>query len=210
MFRPGQIADVIDVIVFKYNYIDNRLFNLCKKHAYRKYEDGSIVVSAHTINAIVEKYFEKELIAASMMPSDQAYKSANTIYFIEKLFVEMPNVKWVKMNLNKNRIFSRVIDQAEVGPTIKFTFKVIHCTIKLHEFFDEEQLKIFNRYVEPLGLFKDKPYTRIRTVKLIDDLEAVLATDAFNENAEVLVLFLDLFDMKLESDNPDVLLVTDY
>jgi hypothetical protein len=183
MFRPGQIADVIDVIVFKYNYIDNRLFNLCKKHAYRKYEDGSIVVSAHTIN---------------------------TIYFIEKLFVEMPNVKWVKMNLNKNRIFSRVIDQIEIGPTIKFTFKVIHCTIKLHEFFDEEQLKIFNKYVEPLGLFKDKPYTRIRTIKLLEELESMLAMDAFDENSEVLVLFLDLFDMKLESDNPDVLLVTDY
>jgi hypothetical protein len=38
----------------------------------------------------------------------------------------------------------------------------------------------------------------------------MLAMDAFDENSEVLVLFLDLFDMKLESDNPDVLLVTDY
>lgn len=210
MFQPGQIADVIDVIVFKYNYIDNKLFNLCKKHAYRKYEDGSVVISAQAIQIIIEKFFEKESIAASMMPLDQAYKSANTIFFIEKLFKEMPNVKWIKMTLNTNRIYSRVVDQVEVGPTIKFTFKIIHCTIRLHEYFDEEQLKIFNRYIEPLGLFKEKPYARIKTIKLIDDLEAVLATDAFNENAEVLILFLDLFDMKLESDNPDVLLVTDY
>lgn len=210
MFQTGQIADVIDVIVFKYNYIDNRLFNLCKKHAYRKYEDGSIVISAHTINVIIEKYFEKESIASAMMPLDQAYKSANTIFFIDRLFKEMPNVKWIKMTLNTNRIYSRLVDQAEVGPTIKFTFKVIHCTIRLHEYFDEEQLKTFNKYIEPMGLFKEKPYARIRTIKLIDDLEVILANNAFNEDSEVLVLFLDLFDMKLESDNPDVLLVTDY
>lgn len=210
MFQTGQIADVIDIVVFKYNYIDNRLFNLCKKYAYRKYDDGSIVVSAHTINAVVEKYFEKELIASSMMPLDQAYKSANTIFFIEKLFKEMPNVKWIKINLNANRIYSRVVDQAEIGPTIKFTFKIIHCTIKLHEYFNEDQLKIFNSYVKPLGLFKDKPYARIKTIKLLEHLEILLAKDVFNEDAEVLVSFLDLFDMKLESDDPDVLLVTDY
>lgn len=210
MFQTGQIADVIDVIVFKYNYIDNRLFNLCKKHAYRKYEDGSIVISAHTINAIIEKYFEKESIASAMMPLDQAYKSANTIFFIDRLFKEMPNVKWIKMTLNTNRIYSRLVDQAEVGPTIKFTFKIIHCTIRLHEYFNEEQLKVFNSYIEPLGLFKEKPYTRISTIKLINDLEIILSNHAFNENAEVLATFLDLFDTKLESDNPDVLLVTDY
>lgn len=210
MFQPGQIADVIDVIVFKYNYIDNRLFNLCKKHAYRKYEDGSVVVSANTIKIILEKYFEKELVACSMMPIELAYKSANTIFFVDKLFQEMPNVKWVKMTLNKNRIYSRVVDQVEVGPTIKFTFKIIHCTVRLHEYFDEDQLRIFNSYVKPLGLFKEKPYTRIKTIKLLEHLEIILANNAFNEDSEVLVLFLDLFDMKLESDNPDVLLVTDY
>jgi hypothetical protein len=210
MLQPGQIADVIDIILFKYNYIDNRLFSLCKKHAYRKYDDGSIVVPVKTVVAVVEKFFEKELISTSMMPSDQAYKSANTIFFIDKLFLEMPNIKWIKMTLNTNRIYSRVVDQPELGPTIKFTFKIIHCTIKLYEYFNEDEIKIFNKYIEPLGLFKEKPYARISTMKLIDQLEMAIETNVFSENSEILIAFLDLFDMKLENDNPDVLLITDY
>lgn len=210
MLNPGQLADIIDVILFRYNYIDSRLHNLCKRYAVKKYPDGTVVVSGQILNAIMDKHFEKEVLASEMMPMEVAYKSANTIFFLKKLFVEMPNIKWVKLSLNKNRIYSRVVDQHEVGPTIKFTFKIIHCSVRLHEFFDEEQLKTFNKMIEPLGFFKEKPYIRIKAVKLLDKVEAILATSAFNEDAEVLAIFLDLFDAKLESDNPDVLLVTDY
>lgn len=210
MLNPGTLADVIDVILFRYNYLDSKLYNLCKRYAVKKYSDGSIVVSKQIIDAILDKHFEKEVLASEMMPVEVAYKSANTIYFLKRLFVEMPNVKWVKVSQNKNRMYSRVVDQQEMGQTIKFTFKIVHCSLRLHEVFDEEQLKTFNKLVEPLGFFKEKPYIRIKAVKLLDKVEAMLATMAFNEEAEVLATFLDLFDMKIESDNPDVLLVTDY
>lgn len=210
MYEIGHIADVIDIILFKYNYIDNRLFNLCKKYSHRVYDDGSIVVSTNTVHIIVEKFFEKESASASMMPSEQVYKSANTIYFINKLFIEMPNIKWVKMTQNKNRIYSRVVDQSDLGPVIKFTFKIIHGTIKLYEYFEEDEIKIFNKYVESLDLFKEKPYAHVETSLLLNHIETILQTNALDENAEILVAFLDLFDMKLESDNPALLLVTDY
>jgi hypothetical protein len=210
MLNPGKIADVIDVVLFRYNYIDSRLYNLCKTKAVRKNSDGSIVVSYQVVNAILNAYFEKEVLASEMMPVEVAYKSATTIYFLKRLFSEMPNIKWVKLSLNKNRIYSRITDQQDLGPTIKFTFKIIHCTLRLHEVFEEEDLKTFNRLIEPLNLFKDKPYTRIKAVKLLDKVESILATMGFEQDAEVLAIFLDLFDAKLESDNPDVLLVTDY
>jgi hypothetical protein len=77
MTQIGHIADVIDIILFRYNYIDNKFFNLCKKHSHRTYDDGSIVVSTNTVNNIVKKFFEKESASANMMPAEQAYKSAN-------------------------------------------------------------------------------------------------------------------------------------
>jgi hypothetical protein len=79
--------------------------------------------------------------------------------------------------------------------------------------FDEDELKVFNSILTDLQILEpNKPYKRHKLNYILTKLDNFIEQQALNHTAEVepVLIFLDSVEEKLEGDNPEVLLVTDY
>jgi len=75
-----------------------------------------------------------------------------------------------------------------------------------------DMIKKINPILDRLGMLdKEKPFGVIKLKSLIVGLETALASMEIDEEvAEGISFILDNFDNKIENDNPDVLLVTEW
>lgn len=209
-------TDIIDVILFKYNYYDNKIWTGVKnKIDYIEVDNQSILVSPKELKKYIENTYPNEINKFKSIGSEFLHKDANSIYFISMMLKEMSRLKWIKLTLDKSKNYSRMIDDKEHGKKITFSFKVLHVTFRLFEMFDEEELKNLNLILKKLNiLFDNKPYHRHKLVNVLNRLDRWVEEQALNTaNAHIvepILIFLDSIEEKLEGDNPEVLIVTDY
>lgn len=209
-------TDIIDVILFKYNYYDNKIWTGVKnKIDYVEVDNQSILVSPKELKKYIENTYPNEINKFKSIGSEFLHKDANSIYFISMMLKEMSRLKWIKLTLDKSKNYSRMIDDKEHGKKITFSFKVLHVTFRLFEMFDEEELKNLNLILKKLNiLFDNKPYHRHKLVNVLNRLDRWVEEQALNTaNAHIvepILIFLDSIEEKLEGDNPEVLIVTDY
>ena len=77
--------------------------------------------------------------------------------------------------------------------------------LKIHE------IKKINPLLRSAGLIGEKPYNSMPIKRLTMGVESILGSeDMSDQTAESLAMILDIIDHKLEGDNPEVLLVTDW
>lgn len=209
-------TDIIDVILFKYNYYDNKIWTGVKnKMNYIDVDSQSILVSPKDLKKYIEETYPNEINKFKSIGSEFLHKDANSIYFISMMLKEMSRLKWIKLTLDKSKNYSRMIDDKETGKRITFSFKVLHVTFRLFEMFDEEELKNLNSVLKKLNiLFDNKPYHRHKLVSVLNKLDRWVEEQALNTASahivEPILIFLDSIEDKLEGDNPEVLIVTDY
>lgn len=213
-FSVLDATDIIDVILFKYNYYDFKIWTGAKnKLNYIEVNDQSILVSPKDLKKYIESTYPNELNKFKSIGSEFLHKDANSIYFFNTMLKEMSRLKWIKLTLDKSKNYSRMIDDKVNGPRITFSFKVLHVTYKLFEMFDEDELKVFNSILTDLQILEpNKPYKRHKLNYILTKLDNFIEQQALNHTAEVepVLIFLDSVEEKLEGDNPEVLLVTDY
>lgn len=209
-------TDIIDVILFKYNYYDNKIWTGVKnKMNYIDVDSQSILVSPKDLKKYIEETYPNEINKFKSIGSEFLHKDANSIYFISMMLKEMSRLKWIKLTLDKSKNYSRMVDDKETGKRITFSFKVLHVTFRLFEMFDEEELKNLNSILKKLNiLFDNKPYHRHKLVNVLNKLDRWVEEQALNTASahivEPILIFLDSIEDKLEGDNPEVLIVTDY
>jgi hypothetical protein len=207
-------TDIIDVILFKYNYYDYKTWvGIKNKMNFIQVNEQSILVSPADLEKYIEQTYPNELNKFKSIGSEFIHKDANSIYFFNTMLKSMNRLKWIKLTLDKSKNYSRMVDNKTTGPTIMFSFKVLHVTYRLFEMFDEEELKRINSILVKLGiLVENKPYKRIKLAPLLQILDKYVDKSAFDASVEVepILIFLDTIEEKLEGDNPEVLLVTDY
>ena len=121
-------------------------------------------------------------------------------------------LKWIKLTLSKRRNFSRVIEDFEnTTRQIKYSYKILRATVRLSEFIDVHEIKKINPLLRSAGLIGEKPYNSMPIKRLTMGVESILGSeDMSDQTAESLAMILDIIDHKLEGDNPEVLLVTDW
>lgn len=213
-FSILDATDIIDVMLFKYNYYDFKIWTGSKnKLNYVEVNDQSILVAPKDLKKYIESTYPNELNKFKSIGSEFLHKDANSIYFFNTMLKEMSRLKWIKLTLDKSKNYSRMIDDKVSGPRITFSFKVLHVTYKLFEMFDEEELKVFNNILIDLNILQpNKPYQRHRLKYIVTKLDRFVEKQALNHIVEVepVLIFLDSIEEKLEGDNPEVLLVTDY
>lgn len=91
----------------------------------------------------------------------------------------------------------------------------MQATIRLYDVWDPKTLKRINSVLLRLGLIdKNRPYKRVQAQDLIALLDGYSSgadeTALSKKDFTALVDFLDQLSDKFETDNPTVLLVTDY
>jgi hypothetical protein len=209
-------TDIIDVILFKYNYYDNKIWTGVKNQIdYIDVDNQSILVSPKELKKYIENTYPNEINKFRSIGSEFLHKDANSIYFISMMLKEMSRLKWIKLTLDKSKNYSRMIDNKETGKRITFSFKVLHVTFRLFEMFDDEELKNLNVVLKKLNiLYDNKPYHRHKLVNVLNRLDRWVEEQALNSASahivEPILILLDSIEEKLEGDNPEVLIVTDY
>ena len=213
-FSILDATDIIDVMLYKYNYYDFKIWTGTKnKLNYIEVNDQSILVSPKDLKKYIESTYPNELNKFKSIGSEFLHKDANSIYFFNTMLKEMSRLKWIKLTLDKSKNYSRMIDDKTSGARIAFSFKVLHVTYKLFEMFDEDELKVFNNTLVNLKILEpNKPYQRHKLHYILSKLDAFVEKSVIEHTAEVepVLIFLDSIEEKLEGDNPEVLLVTDY
>jgi hypothetical protein len=212
-FSTFNSIDIIDIVLYKYNYYDNRLWAGAKnKLRYIEINPQSILVSPEDVKNHLEVTYPNELNKFKAIGSEFLHKEANSIYFMNRFLIQMPKMKWIKLTLDKSKNYSRVIgNESQTSKSINFSYKILHATVRLYDIFSEEELLALNKILLELDLLEPHiPYMRHSLNEIADKLDNWLnSADADNE-IDVVAILLDMIDPKMQGDNPEILLVTDY
>lgn len=206
------MCDVIDITLYKFNYYDNLIWTKCLNQIdYMIVDDDSILVTPRQLEALFDLNFDRILRKLEATTPELIHRDAHSIYFINRLNTEFSRLKWVKLTLSRNRNFSRIVDVNGVK-NIKYSFKVIKTTLRLSELFEYPDIQELNPILHKLGLIKNKPYNHVSTHNLINKIDDAIngGMELSEHQVELLASILDILDFKIETDNPEVLLVTDW
>jgi len=215
-FSALDTVDVIDVVLYRYNYYDNKIWTGVKNQMdIIEINEQSVLVSPYFLKKYVEKTYPSELNRFKSIGSEFLHKDANSIYFINSILSSMSKLKWIKLTLDKTKSYSRLVVNPNGGEKrINFSYKILHATIKLYEIFDDEQsLASITKVLTELDLLEPGiPYQRNDLSTITYKLDNWMNEASFEQEDDVepVATLLDMLDPKLEGDNPEILLVTDY
>lgn len=222
-FSLYDTADVVDIVLYKYNYNDNRVWTGIKNSVeYLKPNESSVIVTKQQLQDFIYNQFTDEINLFNSVGSEVLHKEVNSIFFIINMLKEMKHLRWIKLSLNKNSSYSRVVTDPAGLQTIKFGYKILHMTLKTFEIFDEDEIVIFNKVLHSQKILEEGiPYRRLKLSDLLNRLDEWLIKadkgtirDLGDDEVDVIdtiSIMLDMMgDPKISGDNPEVLLVTDY
>jgi hypothetical protein len=206
----------IDVTLHKYNYIDNKLWVQIKNQLdYIEVDDFSIIITKQQLQVILVEHYSNEINKIKSTGSKFFHNQVNTIYFVWMFIEEMSNLQYIKLTLNSDKSYSRLLINEDGDKSIEFDFKLLSITIRLTDIFELNEVAVINQMLNDLNLLQfDETYIRLRALDLINSVDNYLAElddeDELEESTATITDFLELFNYKIERDNPLTLLVTDY
>lgn len=206
----------IDITLYRYNYIDNKLWTQLKNQVdYIEVNEGSIIVTKNQLHAVLLNNYSNEINKIKSVGSKFFHNQVNTIYFTWMMMEEMKSLQYIKLTLDTDKSYTRILMNPENEKTIEFDFKLLTITIKLAEIFEADEVAVINDALYALGIIDhQEPYTRMRASEIIEAIDSYLSSleeeDILSEEVEIISELLELFTYKIERDNPLTLLVTDY
>jgi len=213
IYSSAVMCDVIDVTLFKFNHYDNLIWTKCLNQLdYMRVDENTIVVSPYQLQTLLDLNFNRELKRIKSITFELIHRDASSLFFLDKIVEEFENLKWIKLSLSKSRTFSRMIEDFEgSNRQIKYSYKILKATIRLTDFLQISDVVKLNTVLKDIGLIIDKPYKSHKVRDMIIQLEMAMNSDMVDDHtAEVISFILDTLDNKMEGDNPDILLVTDW
>lgn len=208
----SNLPTSIDITLFKYNYIDNQLWNrIYNELDYIQADDDSIIVSTELLIELLDKYYSPMLVKIGTVSSDFLHKEVNTIYFLIMILQQMENLLFIKFTRSYQKKFSRMIE-VDGQKTLRFDFKILTITLRLADFFTGSELNILNKYLVKEEIMKDGiPFMSYKLSEFLEKIDQLIEKiDEDLAAGDLLAGILDIIEHRLESDNPNVLVVTDY
>ena len=213
-FNTGSMCDIIDITLYKFNHYDNLIWTKCINQLdYTQYNEDSIVVTPYQLKTLLHLNFKRELLKIRAISYELIHKDAHSLYFLDTILKDFDKLKWIKLTLSKTRNFSRTVNiGSSTDKQIKYSFKIVKATLRLNQLMSQEDLESINPILSQLKLIgKKKPYNMLPANSILTALDMALNTYDISDNqAESLARILDSLSFKMEVDNPDILLVTDW
>lgn len=202
-------TEIVDITLYKYNSIDLKLWGIITRNFTSTIMDeDSRVVSKTQLEGHLKKYFSKDINRFKAVSDTNIHKEATSIYFIWQVFENMPNLKYIRVNLNKNSSYNRIVNVDQVK-TIKYDVKILRGFVRIFDMFNPHEVFLANRVLEKAGLLKHKENFKIIRVKeFLQTLDLFLAENNNTEVLGVTQMFIQRLEL-YESDNPEMLLITD-
>ena len=214
-FELSLLPTSIDTTLYKYNYIDNKLWTLIHNEIdFISNSEDSVLVSISQLKYLLDTYYIKSINRIKSLGSEFLHKEINSIFFLYQICIEMENLQYIRFNLNKDKSYHRII-QVEGTKVLQFGFKVTTATLRLHDIYDAADLIEVNKILNSLEIISPKkPYCRIHAKELAEKLDMFMETNEDNDDqdtdTQVVLDILDILESKLEPENTLMLLVTDY
>jgi hypothetical protein len=215
----SNFPTVVDVTLYRYNHLDNRLWVKIKNDLdYIEVDKDSVIVDIDQLKKLIEANYSSMINRVKSVGSDFLHKKVNSPYFIYMMLDDLTNLKYLKITKSYDKEFTRLLE-IDGDKLLKFDFKILSMTIRLHDWFYTKELKVLNPILEELKILEDGvPYNRIKLIDLLDILDIWVNKEIdkdIDEDIEIdpmplVTELMDLIDPKIERDNPLVLLVTDY
>lgn len=206
------MCDIIDITLFKFNHYDNLIWTKCLNQVdYMRVDADSILVSPNQLKQLLDLNFKRDLLKIRAITFELIHRDANSLYFLDRILGDFSRLKWIKITLSKSRNFSRMV-KINNDKQIKYSFKIVKATLRLNELFDWDQIQLINPVLKDLKLIdKNKPYAALNVGTILNKLETALNYETVSDDqAEIIGLIIDTLSFKIETDNADILLVTDW
>lgn len=216
IFDISRLPTAINITLYRYNYIDNKIWTQIHNEVdYIEYGQDSIMVSMNQIQYIIERHYNSMVNKIMTLGSEAMHKEINSVYFLYQIYNNMPNIKYVKIDLNFDKSYDRTIE-SDGDKVLQFGFSILSATLRLTDLYNEDELPYVNKLLETAGvLIPEKPYIRIRAktiIQLIEDLMLAHENDEeeMEDDSSILIDIIEVLQTKLEPENSLILLITDY
>ncbi len=211
-FEFSSMPTAIDVTLYKYNYIDNKLWAQIQNDTdFIELGNDSIMISASQLKYILDTYYQNSINRIKSVGSDFMHKEINTVFFLFQILLEMENLQYIKFTLNKDKKYTRLIEVDSVK-MIQFSFKLLTATFRLYDLYEDTELPLVNKILEELDILEEGiPFTRLNAKELYEDILFYLEEkDPEDLEAGIVTDILDILESKFEKEDPLILLITDY
>ena len=204
-----NFSEVVDVMFYKYNSVDLKLWGILQRdEETKKVTDDVLIVPAKRLKLILNHHFRSDLNRIESISIENVHKEATSIYFLDQVFKTMTRLGWVKVTLNKNAGYNRLVNVDEMK-TIKFNVKTLRGTYRLFDRFNQHEIGYVNRILHRSGLLKNPTTFKVfRLADLLNSLDIYLSENNTSENFNLVSMMIQDLE-RYESDNPEVLIVTD-
>lgn len=203
-------TEIIDITLYKYNSIDLKLWGILQRDAeVKKSNEETVIVSKKRMLQYLELGFKKDVNRFHAVSGINIHKEATSVYFIWQIFETMPNLKYIKVNLNKNSSYNRIVtvDQAK---TIKYDIKTLRGSIRMFDLFNMHEIHLSNSILVRAGLLNEGENFKIFRVKeFLESLDLFQSENNTVETLGVTNAFIHALEHH-EQDNPEMLLITDW
>lgn len=211
MFTPeiDKFTEIVDITLYKYNSIDLKIWGLIKRNnGHKKLSGDSILVKSDVLKSIVNQYFRNELNRIDALSDTIMHKEATSVYFLDLAFKSMHKLSWVKITLNKNSNYHRVVEVDDIK-TIKYSIKTIRGTLRLFDIYNTYELGAVNKLLYRSGLLEDGAHFKVFRVRdLLQSIDLYMSEHNTTEILNLLGPIITYLE-NYETDNPEVLLITD-
>jgi len=211
-FEFSSMPTAIDVTLYKYNYIDNKLWAQIQNDTdFIELGNDSIMISASQLKYILDTYYQNSINRIKSVGSDFMHKEINTVFFLFQILLEMENLQYIKFTLNKDKKYTRLIE-ADGVKMIQFSFKLLTATLRLYDLYEDDELPLVNKILEELDILEEGiPFARLNAKELYEDILFYLEEkDPEDLEAGIVTDILDILESKIEKEDPLILLITDY
>ena len=132
--------------------------------------DKSMLVSKDRMLEYLQVGFRDDVNRFSAVSDVNIHKEATSIYFIWQIFQTMPNLRYIRVNLNMNSSYNRIVNVDQVK-TIKYDIKTLRGSIRMFDLFNPHELQLANTILRKAGLIKGGE--KFKTFKLRDFLNSL-------------------------------------
>jgi|TARA_R110000765_G_scaffold20014_9_gene52177 hypothetical protein len=209
----NHIPMIIDTVFYRYNYFDYRMWAQIRNQLeYREVGDNSIIISSKQLKEFMAMNYASEINKVASYGLYVPKKDATSIYFMHRLTTEMINLKYIKLTLDSDKSYTRIVKTLE-DEVIKYDYAILKARLDISEIFPEPELQLINAILEELELLKPGvPYFNGLSDDILNKLSRYLDTfeDEMRIECQLIAALLDAIDISLDSENPMLLIITDY
>jgi len=202
-------SEVIDVTLHKYNSIDLKLWGILSRYSnIKKLGEDSLLLGVEDVRKILYNVFRSEISRFKAISDVSIHKEATSIYFINQILDTMSNLMWIKFTLNKNSSYSRIVNIDQIK-TIKYSTKTLRGSVRLFDIFNEHETEVASMILKRANLMgKEDHFMVMRVRSFLSALDLFLSENNTTEVFNIINAIIQRIEV-YESDNPEMLLITD-